>query len=188
MCGRHEGRSSKTATMPKAPEEYALLVLENLQFAVLLFGPTLEHVRLSNVAGRDVLKQFRATAQKPPRELVEIIQSNSSTAQRCVASSGASYYVRVRSLPAGQGVLVVVTEAVLRDADLIQRLSSRFGLTQRDCRIVALVSAGNSNQEIAREMKLQLNTVKHYLSAIFETVGVKSRTQLLALLQRLSVS
>jgi DNA-binding NarL/FixJ family response regulator len=165
----------------------ALLVLENLPFAILLVAPGRDHVRLANAAGRDVLKQFRATFRKPPRELLDVIESPSTEVRRCTSPTGLSYYVRARALPAEQGVLVLVNDATRGDADLSQLLASRFGLNHRDRRIALLVHAGLSNADIATEMALQVSSVKHYLSAIFQSLGVKSRTQLMALIQRLGV-
>ena len=51
-------------------------------------------------------------------------------------------------------------------------------LTEREHTILALVSAGRSNKEIANELKLAEGTVKNYVSRIMEKTGARSRTDL----------
>lgn len=72
-------------------------------------------------------------------------------------------------------------------SDLVQALTSPtvdphekspFGLTKREIEIVALVAAGYSNKDIARNCALRENTVKHHLSNIFDKIGVSTRLEL----------
>ena len=51
-------------------------------------------------------------------------------------------------------------------------------LTDREHSILALVSAGCSNKEIANELKLAEGTVKNYVSRIMDKTGARSRTEL----------
>jgi two-component system nitrate/nitrite response regulator NarL len=45
----------------------------------------------------------------------------------------------------------------------------KFGLTSRELEIVSAVVAGYSNKEIAEYFKISVDTVKHYLSNIFDS-------------------
>jgi two-component system, NarL family, nitrate/nitrite response regulator NarL len=56
--------------------------------------------------------------------------------------------------------------------------SNRFGLTPREMEIVAHVSEGASNKDIAERLKLREDTVKHHLSSVFDKLGVYSRLEL----------
>ena len=51
------------------------------------------------------------------------------------------------------------------------------GLTPRQSEVVALITEGLSNQEIARRTYLSINSVKSYIRAAYRTMGVTSRSQ-----------
>ena len=55
---------------------------------------------------------------------------------------------------------------------------SPFGtLTPRERDVLALIAQGESNKRIAATLNLSIGTVKGYVSAIFEKLGVEDRTQ-----------
>jgi DNA-binding NarL/FixJ family response regulator len=53
-----------------------------------------------------------------------------------------------------------------------------FGLTPREIEIVAAVTTGESNQEIATRLSISLQTVKHHLTSVFDKTGTSSRLEL----------
>jgi len=53
-----------------------------------------------------------------------------------------------------------------------------FGLTSRELQVVSAVVAGCSNKEIAEQLKIAEDTVKHHLGNIFDKLGVSTRTEL----------
>jgi LuxR family maltose regulon positive regulatory protein len=53
-------------------------------------------------------------------------------------------------------------------------------LSERELDVLYLLARGASNQEIARELELALNTVKHHISNILSKLGVSNRTQAVA--------
>jgi DNA-binding NarL/FixJ family response regulator len=54
---------------------------------------------------------------------------------------------------------------------------NEYSLTQRENDILALLSEGRSNREIAQHLYLSEKTVKAHLAAIFRKLGVTNRTQ-----------
>ena len=54
-------------------------------------------------------------------------------------------------------------------------------LTERQRELLRFVLKGHDNAKIAGELGISIGTVKQHLNAIFRTIGVSSRTELLAL-------
>jgi LuxR family maltose regulon positive regulatory protein len=54
-------------------------------------------------------------------------------------------------------------------------------LTMREMEVLGLIEAGCSNQDIARKLVISMPTVKRHISNIYTKLGVKSRTQAIAI-------
>jgi DNA-binding NarL/FixJ family response regulator len=50
-------------------------------------------------------------------------------------------------------------------------------LSAREVEVLRLVAAGRSNQQIADELVISLNTVRRHVSNIFDKTGVSNRAQ-----------
>jgi DNA-binding NarL/FixJ family response regulator len=57
-------------------------------------------------------------------------------------------------------------------------------LSERESQIAALVVAGASNKEIARQLEISTQTVKNTLTRVFDKTGTRSRTQLAVFIVR----
>lgn len=80
---------------------------------------------------------------------------------------------------------IVVWLAVEGDAgELDATLRKRYRLTRRQLDLVHQLRQGFRNQEIATNLGLTCSTVKSYLSHLFDTLGVKSRGEAIALIER----
>jgi two-component system nitrate/nitrite response regulator NarL len=53
-----------------------------------------------------------------------------------------------------------------------------FGLTEREFEIVLAVAGAQSNKEIAQQLRISPETVKHHLTKIYDKVGASTRVQL----------
>jgi DNA-binding NarL/FixJ family response regulator len=51
------------------------------------------------------------------------------------------------------------------------------GLTDREAEILALITQGKSNADVAKLTFLSPNTIKSYIRAVYRKIGVESRTQ-----------
>jgi LuxR family maltose regulon positive regulatory protein len=60
-------------------------------------------------------------------------------------------------------------------------------LTAREVEVLKLIEAGCSNQEIAEKLVISISTVKRHISNIYTKLGVKSRTQALAIGKELKI-
>jgi two-component system nitrate/nitrite response regulator NarL len=61
---------------------------------------------------------------------------------------------------------------------IARKPANRYSLTAREMQVIGGVIKGESNREIATEMEIREDTVKHHLSSIFDKVGVFSRVEL----------
>jgi LuxR family maltose regulon positive regulatory protein len=60
-------------------------------------------------------------------------------------------------------------------------------LSERECEVLRLVAAGYTNQQIANELVVSLNTVKKHTTHIYGKMGVKNRTQAIAMARELKL-
>jgi len=60
-------------------------------------------------------------------------------------------------------------------------------LTRREQQIAALLSNGLSNKQIARDLSIEVSTVKNHVHNVLVKLDVRSRTQAVSLIQQLAV-
>jgi two-component system, NarL family, nitrate/nitrite response regulator NarL len=76
-------------------------------------------------------------------------------------------------------VLDLVRELTQHPATATEKQPQKnWRLTPRELQIVAEVASGKTNKEIARKLILSEQTVKHYLTKIFDELGVFNRLEL----------
>jgi two-component system nitrate/nitrite response regulator NarL len=56
--------------------------------------------------------------------------------------------------------------------------SRDFGLTPREVQVIALIVAGYTNKDLARQLGISEHTAKHHLTNIFDKLGVSNRLEL----------
>ncbi|RAO77676.1 response regulator transcription factor [Dyella jiangningensis] len=90
-----------------------------------------------------------------------------------------------RWLPPGLAQRVAALPADPVDIDLAARLAR---LTEQQYRVLALLGEGLLNKQIADRLTIQERTVKAHVTAIFEKLGVRNRTQAGVLLRSLDLA
>ena len=88
-------------------------------------------------------------------------------------------------LPPGLRAAVASAESAPEDAALAARLAS---LSPQQFRVLSLVAEGLLNKQIADRLDVQERTVKAHLSAIFDRLGVRNRTQAGVVLRELELA
>jgi DNA-binding NarL/FixJ family response regulator len=58
----------------------------------------------------------------------------------------------------------------------------RYGVTKRERQIVQKICLGKTNQQIANELFISLQTVKDHTHRIYSKIGINSRMQLVQML------
>jgi NarL family two-component system response regulator LiaR len=64
---------------------------------------------------------------------------------------------------------------------------NKLEISKRELEVLQLMSKGLSNQEIAEQLFVSLNTIKTHVSKLFEKLDVKRRTQAIEKAKRLSI-
>jgi DNA-binding NarL/FixJ family response regulator len=67
--------------------------------------------------------------------------------------------------------------ATLRPADARQQASTPDALSTREIEVLRLLAAGHTNQQIADDLVISLNTVRRHVSNIFDKTGAANRAQ-----------
>lgn len=83
----------------------------------------------------------------------------------------------------------VALEYLHRDVGRLSRLANHprmTVLTKRQKEIVMTLARGLDNRQISKELLISVQTVKNHLSNMYSKLGVRSRTELIALLDDLS--
>lgn len=88
---------------------------------------------------------------------------------------GESLVQAIEDVHAGQ--LVVPSGVSVRDRISGDWPGRDFGLSAREAEIIALITQGLSNQEIAARSYLSINSVKTYIRTAYRKMGVASRSQ-----------
>jgi LuxR family maltose regulon positive regulatory protein len=97
--------------------------------------------------------------------------------RRMLTRSPASNYVR--------RLLEALGESVKIELAIASKLNGP--LSQRELEVLHLIADGATNQEIARELVLTVNTVKRHISNIFGKLHVSNRVQAIAQARQLNL-
>lgn len=88
------------------------------------------------------------------------------------AVMGGQYWV-------GRGTVADLVAALQEHAAPAPRVaSSRWGVTAREQQILGYVAAGRTNKEVAEQLAISEDTVKHHVSSLFFKLKVSNRSEL----------
>jgi two-component system, NarL family, nitrate/nitrite response regulator NarL len=161
--------------------EQAVQAVRDLQADVLVINPG------ANGAGLDALKSVDGLLK--PVRCVVVTNDASHYAE---AAFGPFVVVGVLPRESSGTAFVQCMQRVLESRSGFAPEAARAGpndgrsrdaktpyrLTLRESQIVSAVAAGASNKDIASDLSIAEDTVKHHLSNIFNKVGVDSRLEL----------
>lgn len=143
---------------------------------------------MPKMGGLEVLEAIRATAARVIVLTAAISDANVLRAIQLGASgivlketASRQLLSDIRRVMSGDFVMgpEVLSELVTASRREEREPTTRpFNLTTRERELVAAVVGGRSNKEIADQMGISIQTVKHHLTNIFDKTGVSSRLEL----------
>lgn len=168
-------------------------------------NPDIDLVLLDlHMPGNHGLAGLAAIRSQFPAVGVMVVSANDDTAViRRALDHGAMGYLPKRSDIAllGEAILTVIDgqqwlppglrDPVARTASREQDISLASGLsrlTAQQFRVLTLVADGLLNKQIANRLGIQERTVKAHLTAIFERLDVRNRTQAGVVLRELAIN
>ena len=162
--------------------EAALAELDRLQPDILLLD-----LQMPGGSGMDVLRRVRA--ERRPVKVVlltaaiddhALLEAKAHKVDGMVLKNSDPAYLLdcLDSVRLGRNWIDPELSARLGELALAGKRSARRGLAPRERQLVDFVRRGLRNREIAERLGVTEGTVKAYLHAVFEKVGVSSRTEL----------
>lgn len=160
--------------------EAALELLEQIQPDILLLD-----IQMPGGSGLDVLRQLRA--DKSPVKVILLTAAVDDTALLEAKALKVRGIVLKNSDPAyllecldsvSAGRMWIDPELAKRSRKLAASSPASLQLAPRERQLIAFVRRGLRNREIAEQIGVTEGTVKAYLHAIFEKLGVSNRTEL----------
>jgi two-component system, NarL family, nitrate/nitrite response regulator NarL len=164
----------------------AVELVKSLKPDILLLDLSMPRVggmeALSELSAEQGVRPIVLTASVDSETIVKALQLG---ARGVVLKDSASQVLfdSIRSVMAGDYWLGRETVGNLVQA--LRQLSStptgraaQFQLTRRQMQVVSAVVMGLSNKEIAQQLSLSEETVKHHLTNIYDKLGVSSRLEL----------
>jgi DNA-binding NarL/FixJ family response regulator len=151
-------------------------------------------VRMPDLDGLELLRAIKADWADLPVIMLSTYD-NAPYVKRALADGAAGYLLKdatpedlaqaIKVAMSGSGNVLSprVIQNLFEDQESATSSSNgharrnEYSLTQREHDILALLSEGRSNREIAGHLYLSEKTVKAHLAAIFRKLGVTNRTQ-----------
>jgi two-component system nitrate/nitrite response regulator NarL len=172
--------------------ESAAAALEHIHNGVAI-DLALVDVRMPDLDGLELLRAIKT--DKPDLPVIMLSTYDNAPYVKRALADGASGYLLKDATPEdlSQAINValsgsgnVLSPRVIQNLFEEHEASGRdhgngrrgeYNLTQREHDILALLSEGRANREIAQHLYLSEKTVKAHLAAIFRKLGVTNRTQ-----------
>jgi DNA-binding NarL/FixJ family response regulator len=136
-------------------------------------------LQLPGISGVDAIRAIRRSDANA-RIVVLTMLSGDEDVYRAIEAGATTYLLKgapsddlirtVRHVPAGERPMPGVVKASLEDR------ATRPALTQREIRVLELVSQGQRNKEIAASLSIREETVEVHLRNLFTKLDVHDRT------------
>jgi DNA-binding NarL/FixJ family response regulator len=170
-----DGRFSLVLTANSAERFLESVGRLSVEVAIIGWG-------LPTLGGQRVLELIRERPDAP-RILVYASSSDPDLPRKVMAAGGAGFCSRsepaerlletIRAVGSGQMVFPFLDVRQLRP-DPLQ------GLTERERALLAAMARGRTNDELAKDLGISINTVKFHLRNLYDKLSIRNRSQAIA--------
>jgi len=133
--------------------------------------------------GRGVLKNLAETREQTPKVIIYTGNSSPDVPRQVMQMGGAGFCSKSESPDRLVETIIAVAEGrmVFPFMDMSNPANDPFdALTTREQELLASLSEGRTNMEIADDLGISLNTVKFHLKNLYSKLDVKNRSQAVA--------
>jgi DNA-binding NarL/FixJ family response regulator len=138
------------------------------------YGTSLEDTTLARAVADPYIRRVAVFTWNHHPGLVDEVLVNGVSGYLGKSLTAAQLGRSLRAIHEGQPV---VAPPLIGVPPGVQPPSEVDMLTTRERETLALIATGRSNDEIAREMQISLNSVKSYIRSAYRKTGVQSRSQ-----------
>jgi DNA-binding NarL/FixJ family response regulator len=183
LCLLLEDQMDMTVVGEASDGPMAVALAEKTRPDVVLMG-----IKLSPADGIEAAEQI--LSRLPSTKVIALTMSEDRERAESMLRAGAQGYVLIESRAAvllqairivaagGASIDPTIARMLLDDyRKLVDMAESAKGLSRRERTVLACLSAGMSNAEIAERLCLSRQTVKNLLSQIYGELGVRNRTE-----------
>ena len=185
---RPDGRLTTLIDPEQAQTSLIRCALDALDLAVFVLSPDLTVVHHCNSHAR------RLCPAAPSAELIDAVRAyidvrhdprRLSAANR-VQLRGRNFFLRVNATTGTPPAeVVVLREQVVRNAEMMRLLQSRFGVSRREYLVLGELRLGRTNREIAAQLGIAEGTAARHVHRLLERFSVPNRTRLVDVVERL---
>ena len=160
-----------------ADGERFLEAVERLSFDIGIIGWNMPYL-----SGQGVLQALQKS-EKPPRVIVFTGNGSPDIPRQVMRLGGAGFCPKTDHPSVLLETVLAVSEGrmVFPFMDMSRPSNDPFsGLTSREQELLASLALGRTNQQIAGDLSISLNTVKFHLKNLYGKLDVKNRAQAVA--------
>jgi DNA-binding NarL/FixJ family response regulator len=183
-CADGPGLADAVAALERRDVQVSILAAPSDGLAHRLAGTDIDVLVLIYDIERPVTSKVlrRLRRQVPAVRTVVVSPDRTGNGARRALNLGADGFVAVSQLHGLAAAIEAVHNGLVCVPRAGRRAIAKPSFSQREKEILALVTTGSTNQEIAARLYLTESTVKSHLATAFEKLGVRSRKEAAALL------
>lgn len=185
-------REGIAALLARAPHIALVGMAENGEEAVALHARlrpdvTLMDLQMPLLGGIDAMAAIRVV-DKRARFIVLTTYKGDTQIERALVAGAAGYLLKgAMRLDLVEAIEAVHGGGKYIPAEVAQEIGAYFGadtLSGREVEVLRLVSHGNSNKEVGRQLAIKEETVKAHVSTVLAKLGAKDRTHAVTIATR----
>ena len=153
------------------------------QYLALRPDVLLLDLRMPRLDGLDVVRRV-LQADQAARILIMTTFSTDQDIGHALRAGAKGYLLKdAAAEELGRAIVRVANGGMVIAPDIAAQyvqITTRADLSPRELQILRMLGGGKPNKEIARDLSLELSTVKGHMKAVLDKLGVRNRTEAVA--------